>query len=972
MDNRSSILARPRLARGAIFSLFDPREADLPAQRAPPEAQARLPCAHVDARRPRDPEAAPRARAASASPPELRRVQRRHRLSRSRDFDAVYRQGRSVSTRFLVLYWFAARGRRASRGSVCRAEGGRRRRRPQPDQAAAARGLARAASSACRPGSDYVLIVAPGPARGGRGARLRVARRARRRGARQRRRRRDGTSAIAALVCVLPLHARRASSPAGHVQVPPALLAVRARRAATSTGSLRGSLLAGWRLLRCNPWSRGGVDYGTTRVSSRLILDSLLTPLEDLLRRVLDWLHDSVGLPWAWAIVALTIIVRMLLVPLTVRQIHSMQNLQAHAPQMKEIQKKYKGDGRSSNEELMKFYKENNINPAASCLPMLGADPGLHRALLRAAGLRERSLPEVPGQRPRATSPGSHFVPASPTRRPRTGRATCCSSSTRPASSRRRTSCRRRWTRRSATMLMVLPLVFVPFVITLPGRARPLLGDDEPVDGRPGARHAAAACRRRGRAAEKRLVAHAAEDGSATATAPRPTPAAAPAARQPTAQPRRVQAEEEARAAVSDGAASGRGDGRDRRRGEVGGAARARAAASGPRQGGGAVPGVTEGERGLLGVGYAPARVDRTSVGESRGRRSRATRASSRREVRELVERIVGGHRRSRAGSTSARTTRRSRRPARRRARAADRQARPDDRRGPVPRERDRRAARRRRGARTSSSTRRATASGGARRSRRWRCAQRERALDGRRARRARADDGGRAEGRAPAPEGVRRRRDGERGHRAEPLRRRPRRVRLAARALARGARRDARADGDRRRRGGAARCCSSDSLRARRRRARLRRADRRRGLRRRRAGDPARGRASRARGDAARGGAAQVRLPRAVRAVRTCASCGAAPRSSETDCRRRASRRRSRRRRSRRSGACRSCARAARSCSGSGRAPTPSGSRAWPSGSAAARSPRRRGLLVLRKSRPTPGAFRAGRAWRGSVRSRS
>jgi YidC/Oxa1 family membrane protein insertase len=52
-----------------------------------------------------------------------------------------------------------------------------------------------------------------------------------------------------------------------------------------------------------------------------------------------------------------------------------MQNMQAHAPQMKEIQKKYKGDRAKLNEELMKFYKENNINPAASCLPLLAQLP---------------------------------------------------------------------------------------------------------------------------------------------------------------------------------------------------------------------------------------------------------------------------------------------------------------------------------------------------------------------------------------------------------------------------------------------------------------------------------------------------------------------------------------------------------------------------------------------------------------------
>ena len=106
-----------------------------------------------------------------------------------------------------------------------------------------------------------------------------------------------------------------------------------------------------------------------------MIVASPLTPLEDAMRHVLNWLHGTVGLPWAWSIVALTVLVRMVLVPLTVRQIHSMQALQAHAPQMKEIQRKYKGDKQKQNEELMKFYRENNINPAASCLPMLAQLP---------------------------------------------------------------------------------------------------------------------------------------------------------------------------------------------------------------------------------------------------------------------------------------------------------------------------------------------------------------------------------------------------------------------------------------------------------------------------------------------------------------------------------------------------------------------------------------------------------------------
>ena len=106
-----------------------------------------------------------------------------------------------------------------------------------------------------------------------------------------------------------------------------------------------------------------------------MIIAGILQPLEDLLTTVLEFLHTTVGLPWAWAIVGVTVIVRMLLVPLTVRQIHSMQNLQRHAPEMKEIQRKYKGDRQRMNEELMKFYKENKINPAASCLPLLAQFP---------------------------------------------------------------------------------------------------------------------------------------------------------------------------------------------------------------------------------------------------------------------------------------------------------------------------------------------------------------------------------------------------------------------------------------------------------------------------------------------------------------------------------------------------------------------------------------------------------------------
>ncbi len=100
-------------------------------------------------------------------------------------------------------------------------------------------------------------------------------------------------------------------------------------------------------------------------------LASVLSPIENILTEVLIWLHVTAGLTWAWSIVALVVMVRILLVPLAVKQIHSMQSLQLHAPEMKAIQQRYKSDRQRQSEELMKFYRENKINPYASCLPIV-------------------------------------------------------------------------------------------------------------------------------------------------------------------------------------------------------------------------------------------------------------------------------------------------------------------------------------------------------------------------------------------------------------------------------------------------------------------------------------------------------------------------------------------------------------------------------------------------------------------------
>lgn len=97
--------------------------------------------------------------------------------------------------------------------------------------------------------------------------------------------------------------------------------------------------------------------------------------LEDPLRGLLNFLHDNAHLTYGWSIVVLTVIVRTALLPLVIKQYQSMRSMQMVAPQLKELQKKYKGNRQKLNEELMAFYKENEINPFASCLPLVAQIP---------------------------------------------------------------------------------------------------------------------------------------------------------------------------------------------------------------------------------------------------------------------------------------------------------------------------------------------------------------------------------------------------------------------------------------------------------------------------------------------------------------------------------------------------------------------------------------------------------------------
>jgi YidC/Oxa1 family membrane protein insertase len=110
---------------------------------------------------------------------------------------------------------------------------------------------------------------------------------------------------------------------------------------------------------------------------------SILNPLFEAVAWVMMQIHaglshlfgPSSGLTWALSIILLVVLMRLIMVPLFIKQRNSMQKMQSHMPQLAELRKKYKNDKQRLNEETMKFYKENGINPLGGCLPLLAQLP---------------------------------------------------------------------------------------------------------------------------------------------------------------------------------------------------------------------------------------------------------------------------------------------------------------------------------------------------------------------------------------------------------------------------------------------------------------------------------------------------------------------------------------------------------------------------------------------------------------------
>ncbi len=102
---------------------------------------------------------------------------------------------------------------------------------------------------------------------------------------------------------------------------------------------------------------------------------NILQPLIDVANGVLQFFHDNAGLSWGMSIIALTVTARALLIPLTYKSLKGMRAMQALQPQLKEIKEKYKNDQKRMQQEMMRFYQENKVNPFASCIPLIAQLP---------------------------------------------------------------------------------------------------------------------------------------------------------------------------------------------------------------------------------------------------------------------------------------------------------------------------------------------------------------------------------------------------------------------------------------------------------------------------------------------------------------------------------------------------------------------------------------------------------------------
>jgi YidC/Oxa1 family membrane protein insertase len=125
----------------------------------------------------------------------------------------------------------------------------------------------------------------------------------------------------------------------------------------------------------------------------------IFTPIVDVLGQVLLYFHQTIGAPWWLSIVMLTVVVRTLLFPLTVKQVRSMRAMQDLRPEMERIRAQYRDNRPKQQEEMMKLYQERKVNPLGGCLPIVVQMPifiGIFYVIRQFGGIPGYRPPEYP------------------------------------------------------------------------------------------------------------------------------------------------------------------------------------------------------------------------------------------------------------------------------------------------------------------------------------------------------------------------------------------------------------------------------------------------------------------------------------------------------------------------------------------------------------------------------------------------
>jgi len=138
----------------------------------------------------------------------------------------------------------------------------------------------------------------------------------------------------------------------------------------------------------------GPKEYHTLKAINPELTDAIefgfFTFLSKPFFKVLLWIHGLIG-NWGWAIILFTLLVKLILFPLSYKGMMSMQKLKDLAPKIKEMKEKHKGDPAKMNAQMMEMYKKNGANPMGGCLPMILQIPvffALYRVLLNADELQ--------------------------------------------------------------------------------------------------------------------------------------------------------------------------------------------------------------------------------------------------------------------------------------------------------------------------------------------------------------------------------------------------------------------------------------------------------------------------------------------------------------------------------------------------------------------------------------------------------